>query len=72
MRTEKMRETAVSEEIATICARLDKNEQLFNMAENDDLIDAVIYERKALLARYSHLVKEAKRLGITADIMKKL
>ena len=44
-----------------------KNEQLFDIADDDEVIEALIFERKALGLRFSGLLSRAKSLGITAD-----
>lgn len=54
-------------EIGIICDKMRKNEQLFDLAESDELIEAVIYEQKALQARYSFLLRTARECGIVCD-----
>ena len=39
---------------------LRKNEMLFNMESDDELIDCRIYEREALLARYQYLLRRVR------------
>lgn len=39
---------------------LRKNEMLFNMESEEDLIDCRIFEREALLARYQYLLRRAR------------
>ena len=39
---------------------LRRNEQLFNMQTEDGLVDALIYEREALRARYDYLIRVAR------------
>ncbi len=52
----------VSKEIRNINEAIMLADKCFDEVENDDLTDALIYDRSALLARYSFLIKEAKRL----------
>ena len=51
-------------ELEQISARLEKNELLFNLADDDMLIEAAIYEKQALNARYAFLLKNAKEKGL--------
>ena len=51
-------------EIFTLHDKLKKQEQEFNMADDDDLIEALIYEQKALQARFALLMKKARETGL--------
>lgn len=51
-------------ELSHIRDRLEKQEQLFNLATDDDEIEALIFEEKALSLRYSSLLRRARELGI--------
>ncbi len=51
-------------EISHIRDRLEKQEQLFNLATDGDEIEALIFEEKALSLRYSSLLRRARELGI--------
>ena len=53
---------AVSEELRRITAALEASDAGFNEVSDEDLIEAMIYERSALRARYSYLIKELKRI----------
>lgn len=44
--------------------RLEKQEQLFNLATDADEIEALIFEGKALSLRYSSLLRRARELGL--------
>lgn len=48
-------------EIKEICAQIKCNEMWFEMEEDDDLIEASIYQREALKARYRYLLRQAKK-----------
>lgn len=37
-----------------------RNETLFNMTADEDLIEAQIYEREALKSQYSYLIKQLR------------
>lgn len=52
----------ITEDLEKIAELIELSEQGFNEISDDDLIDAAIYERSALMARYSFLIKELKRL----------
>lgn len=52
-------------EIDRVRAMLYKNGQLFDLSEDDENTEALIYEHKALSVRYSALLAKAKELGIT-------
>jgi phosphoribosyl-ATP pyrophosphohydrolase len=51
-------------DIDRITKRLSEAENLFNLAADDDLIEAVIYEEKSLQARYAYLLKLARQDNI--------
>ncbi|MCL2109307.1 MAG: DUF2508 family protein [Oscillospiraceae bacterium] len=55
------------EEMAELSAKMQKYEQQFNMTDNEDLIEALIYEQKAMQSRFSHLVKQAREVGLEID-----
>ncbi len=46
---------------------MEKNEQVFNLTTDEELIDAVIYEQISLKHRFAHLLKTAKEKGIKID-----
>lgn len=52
-------------ELSYLRDKLEKLEQLFNMSENEAETEALIYEEKAVMLRYSNTLREAKRLGIS-------
>lgn len=47
-------------EIRNVCAEMDKTNMWFQMEKNSDLIDACIYRREMLLARYKYLINKIK------------
>lgn len=57
---ERIRE--ISEEIREISAALEIADAGFNEVSDDDLLEAIIFERSALRARYSFLLKELRRI----------
>lgn len=56
---------ALLSELDTLRERLEKLSQVFNMTADEEEIESVIYEEKAVMLRYSLAVKRAKELGIT-------
>lgn len=53
---------SVSKELKEISDALEASDAVFNEISDGDLIDAIIFERSALRARYSFLLKELRRL----------
>lgn len=54
------------EELKEVERLLTCTDAWFEMECDDDLIDACIYQREALRARYRYLLNAAKRRGISA------
>ena len=52
----------IAEEISRIRADMSNNDALFNIAEDGDLLDSMIYEQIALEKRYVYLIKLAKSM----------
>lgn len=46
--------------------RIRENETIFNMTLEDDLLEACIYDGKALRSRYRYYHNMARRMGIKA------
>ena len=53
---------SISEEIKEVSEALAVSDAGFNEVSDDDLLEAIIYERSALRARYSFLIKELRRI----------
>lgn len=62
-----MKREEILEEIGILRDRLEKLDMLFNMAETPEETESLIYEEKAVMLRYSYVLREAKKLGITAE-----
>lgn len=60
------------EEIAAISDLIASNEQRFNMATDEQLIEAMIYEQRSLQSRYAYLLKLAKENGIKIEYIDRL
>lgn len=62
-----MKKEEILEEIGLLRDRLEKLDMLFNMAETPEETESLIYEEKAVMLRYSYILREAKKLGIRAE-----
>lgn len=62
-----MQKEEILEEIGLLRDRLERLDILFNMAETPEETESLIYEEKAVMIRYSYVLREAKKLGITAE-----
>ncbi|MCL2697379.1 MAG: hypothetical protein FWE74_04790 [Oscillospiraceae bacterium] len=51
-------------ELYILTQKLKFHEHEFNLTDDDDLIEALIYEQKALQSRFSCLMKRARELEI--------
>ncbi|MGN0578681.1 MAG: hypothetical protein ACI4J4_08675 [Ruminiclostridium sp.] len=58
--TDKRDNRDISEELSLLKDKLRKNEQLFNLAEEEAVIEALVFERKAIMLRYGAALKKAK------------
>lgn len=56
----------LEEELQEVVAEMQRNEMLFNLETEPDLVEQRIYERQALQCRYRYLISEARRLGLHA------
>ncbi|WP_283609394.1 hypothetical protein [Faecalispora anaeroviscerum] len=60
-------DSGVLQELREVSRLMACNERWFQMECDVDLIDACVHQRIELLARYRHLLQEAKRQGISAS-----
>lgn len=60
------------EEIANLIELMASNEQRFNMATDEEMIEAMIYEQRSLQSRYAYLLKTAKEKGIRIEYIDRL
>lgn len=58
------RSSELIEDIRSICRMLDSAYSRFQYEEDDDLLEATIYEMEALKARYRYLIRKAKENNI--------
>ena len=52
-------------ELREICAQIKCTDMWFEMEEDEDSIDASIYQRESLNARYRYLLRQAKENNIS-------
>lgn len=57
-------ETALLVQLHETSIRLDNAYARFEYEQNDDLLDAVIYEIQSLRAHYRYLLKRARAMGV--------
>ncbi len=62
------RQQKLAEQYTELTERLAEIRANFDFTENEELIDALIYEENALIARLSALYKEAKAAGSRLEI----
>jgi len=58
------RSTEIIEDIRNICKMLDSAYARFQYEQDEDLVEATIFEMEALKARYRYLIKKAKENNI--------
>ena len=58
---EKTSDDALLEDIRSICRQMDAARARFEMEQDEDLVEASIYELESLKARYRYLIKRAKK-----------
>ena len=61
----------LEEELKECLFCLHRNEMMFDLEVDTDLIEQRIYERQALLCRYRYLLAKARELGAPHDFWKK-
>ena len=57
----------ILEEIEDVRIRIDEVGRRFNLFSDGDLIESVIFEERALRARYAYLLRLAKASGVSND-----
>lgn len=60
------------EEMERLSELILRNEEVFNMTTDEQLIEAVIYEQKSLRQRFAYLLKTAKEKGIKVDYIDRI
>ena len=69
--SEQEREEILSE-LERITDLMKKNETLFNIAEDEKMVEAVIYEQKSLQSRYIYMLNQAREKGVKIDYIDRL
>lgn len=59
----------IVDEIHAVCRSLEIAFDRFRYGEDEDLVDAAIYEIEALKARYRYLIKLAKSKNVEAGVV---
>jgi len=57
------------EDLREVRRQLEGNHALFALETDEDLLDAAIYQREALQARYRYLLRLARESNIEAEAM---
>lgn len=57
----------VIREMAQTIRQIEDSEQMYNLTEDEDILEYYIYTRKALQAKYRFLLHTARRQGITLN-----
>lgn len=63
--TKESEQDSILYEIADVSKKLENIKNRFNFETEYDMIDACIFEERALLSRYRHLITVAREKGIT-------
>lgn len=67
--SEKENDEKLIEQIKECRLLLQQNDSKFNFETEPELIEAHIYEREALMVKYSHLMRQAKLCGLKITAM---
>jgi hypothetical protein len=62
---------AILDEIKEVSRQISCVDRWFEMESDSDLIDACIYQREALHAKYRYLLQKARRQSLTAPMFSK-
>lgn len=67
--TQKPRRSDVLDELTEVMQQIKNAEARFNMENDSDLVEANIYDMKALQARMRHLIERARKENITGSVL---
>lgn len=59
-------------ELEKLSELIKKNEDLFNLAEDNNMLEAMIYEQKSLQARYIYLLETARKKGVKIEYIERM
>ncbi|HBH95437.1 MAG TPA: hypothetical protein DDX91_06770 [Ruminococcaceae bacterium] len=72
-KTEKDREREeLLSELEKLTELIKENELLFNLSDDSNMLEAMIYEQKSLQARYIYLLETAKKKGVKIDYIERI
>ena len=63
--TEKRENKMVVDDLNYIRSRLENIRAAYDMVSDEELVDALIFEEKALMSRFSYLLRVARERGIS-------
>ena len=66
---DKPKRSGVLDELAEVMQQIKNAETRFNMENDSDLVEADIYDMKALQARMRHLIERARKENITGSVL---
>lgn len=61
-----LQQSQIADEINEVLLKISWVRSRFDFEVESDIIDSLIYEERALLSRYKHLITLAKDLGVTS------
>jgi len=64
---EKTLKNELIEEMYILSEKLKMQDDAFNLTDDDDIIEALIYEQKALQSRFACLMKRAREMKLEVD-----
>ncbi len=67
--SQKPKRSGVLEELTEIMQQIKNAEMRFNMENDSDLVEADIYDMKALQARMRHLIERARKENLTGSVL---
>ena len=68
---DKEREEIISE-LEKLSELIKENEILFNLSEDNNMLEAMIYEKKSLQARYIYLLEAARKKGVKIEYIERI
>jgi len=61
----------LQDELTEISQQLQEQDKLFDLVDDEDLIEAIIYEQKSLRSRYTYLIKQAKEQSLHLSFLER-
>jgi parvulin-like peptidyl-prolyl isomerase len=66
-----IQQSQLQDELIQINERLQQQDELFDLVDDEDLIEAIIYEQKALRSRFSYLIKKAREESVNMSFIER-